>query len=74
MAITRSNSWLDVVLDIGRTFFHQKNDQLRQALAKRKTFQRTYHELSALTDRDLADLGIARADIKRLAQEAAYDL
>ena len=74
MAITRSNIGLDVVLDIGRTVFHQKTEQLRDVLAKRKTFQKTFHELSMLTDRDLADLGIARADIKKLAQETAYDL
>lgn len=74
MTITRSNIGPDVVLSIGRTFFHQKTEQLRDALARRKTFQRTYHELSVLTDRDLADLGIVRADIKKLAQETAYDL
>jgi hypothetical protein len=57
MAITRSNSGLDVVLDAGRKIFHQKRDQMKQALAKR----------------DLNDLGIPRSNIKRLAMEAAYD-
>ena len=71
MAITRSNSELDVVFDAGRTFFHQKIGQLRKAFAKRKIYRATYHELSGLTDRDLQDLGIPRSNIKRLAMEAA---
>ncbi len=34
-------------------------------------YSRTVSELGSLTDRDLADLGIARCDIPRLAREAA---
>jgi uncharacterized protein YjiS (DUF1127 family) len=74
MAITRSNSALDVVFDAGRTFFQQKSDQMRKAQAKRKVYRATYHELSSLSDRDLRDLGIPRSNIKRLAMEAAYGL
>jgi uncharacterized protein YjiS (DUF1127 family) len=73
MAVTRSNSGLDVVLDAGRTIFHQKRDQMRSALARRKVYRATFFELSALTDRDLKDLGIPRSNIKNLAMEAAYD-
>jgi uncharacterized protein YjiS (DUF1127 family) len=73
MAVTRPNSGLDVVLDAGRTVFHQKRDQIRKALAKRKVYRATYSELTVLTDRDLRDLGIPRSSIKRLAMEAAYD-
>ncbi|MBT3140000.1 DUF1127 domain-containing protein [Phaeobacter gallaeciensis] len=73
MAITRSNSGLDVVLDAGRTFFHQKRTEIQHALARRKAYRATHHELSTLTDRDLQDLGIPRSNIKRLAMEAAYD-
>ncbi|MFK7875185.1 MAG: DUF1127 domain-containing protein [Paracoccaceae bacterium] len=73
MAVTRSNSWLDVVLDAGRTIYHQKRDQIRQALAKRKVYRAALFELSVLSDRDLKDLGIPRSSIKRLAMEAAYD-
>lgn len=72
MAITRSSSWLDAVLDASRTIIHQKREGIRDALAKRKVYRATYHELSMLTDRDLADLGIPRGHIRRLAQEAAY--
>ncbi len=73
MAVTRSNSGLDVVLDAGRSIFHQKLDQIRQALAKRRVYRATFSELAALTDRDLRDLGIPRSNIKRIAKEAAYD-
>lgn len=72
MAVTRSNSGLDVVLDAGRSIVHQKRDQIRQALAKRRVYRTTLSELAALTDRDLRDLGIPRSHIKRLALEAAY--
>jgi uncharacterized protein YjiS (DUF1127 family) len=74
MAITRSNSALDVVFDAGRTFFQQNLDQMRKAQATRKVYRATYHELSSLSDRDLRDLGIPRSNIKRLAMEAAYGL
>ena len=73
MAVSRSNSGLDVVLDAGRTIFHQKRDQIRHALAKRKVYRATFSELAGLTDRELRDLGIPRSNIKRLAMEAAYD-
>jgi uncharacterized protein YjiS (DUF1127 family) len=73
MAITRSNSGLDAVLDASRTLFHQKLNEMRQALARRKIYRATHHELSVLSDRDLGDLGIPRSNIKRLAMEAAYD-
>ena len=47
---------------------------MRAALAER-TAQRRLHratlgELDALSDRDLSDLGLARADIGRVAREA----
>lgn len=73
MPTTRTRSGLDVVLDAGRTYFHRKRNQLDEALARRKVYYRTLNELSALTERDLADLGIPRSNIKRLALEAAYD-
>lgn len=72
MAITRSRSGLEVLLDAGRTLYHQGRDRMQDALAKRKVYRATYHELSMLTDRDLADLGIPRSSIRGLALEAAY--
>ena len=50
-------------------------DTLRANVAawrsRRALFNQTYNELNALSDRDLADLGLARSDIGRIAREAA---
>lgn len=40
--------------------------------AKYRLYRRTLGELANLTDRDLADLGIHRADIRDIAADAAY--
>ena len=41
-------------------------------LRKAALYARTVNELNALSDRDLADLGIGRGDVRRLAREAAF--
>lgn len=45
---------------------------LRAAWDRSRVYMRTYNELSALSTRELADLGISRSMISRLAYEAAY--
>ena len=45
---------------------------MKTALQRRKLYNQTVRELSALSSRDLADLGISRSMITRLALEAAY--
>lgn len=40
--------------------------------ANRRVYNTTLNELSALSNRDLADLGIARSEVRRIAWEAAY--
>lgn len=45
---------------------------IRLAMERRAIFARTVRELNALTDRELADLGIARASITGIAREAAF--
>ncbi|NGQ91090.1 DUF1127 domain-containing protein [Rhodobacter sp. HX-7-19] len=44
----------------------------KASLARRAVFNQTVRELNTLTERELADLGIARADIRAVAHEAAY--
>ncbi len=44
---------------------------VRAARKARAVYLQTLEELSALTDRDLADLGIARISIEDVAREAA---
>ena len=47
-------------------------DLVLTAIAQRRTYLRTVAELNALTDRELADLGISRLGIAEIAHEAAY--
>lgn len=44
---------------------------LKSRYATWKRYSRTVSELESLSNRDLADLGISRHDIQRLAREAA---
>ena len=41
-------------------------------LRQRRLFEDTVRQLDSLTDRDLADLGISRLNIRDIAREAAY--
>jgi uncharacterized protein YjiS (DUF1127 family) len=45
---------------------------LRVGLERRRVFKQTVRELQALSNRELADLGIHRSMITRVANEAAY--
>jgi len=45
---------------------------IRAAVQRRQVYQQTISELRALSDRDLADLGIHRTLIGTVAREAAY--
>ena len=45
---------------------------LGDAWSRWRVYMRTYNELSALSTRELNDLGISRSMITRLAYEAAY--
>lgn len=40
-------------------------------IARYRLYRRTLNELSALSDRDLADLGIHRSQISEIARQAA---
>lgn len=44
----------------------------RDALHRRGVYRQTRQELEALSTRELADLGISRSMITRMAWEAAY--
>lgn len=45
---------------------------LSERVAQYKLYRATINELQELSNRELADLGISRSMIKRLAYEAAY--
>ena len=54
--------------DRGTSFFKE----LGERYARYQTYRATLRELSELTTRDLADLGIHRSSIRAIAHEAAY--
>ena len=56
--------------DFGR--FANLRETLATRFANYRTFRATLNELSDLSDRELADLGLARANIKSIAYQAAY--
>ncbi|TNC62074.1 DUF1127 domain-containing protein [Rubellimicrobium roseum] len=47
---------------------------LAQRLAQFRTYRSTVNELAMLTDRELTDIGISRADIRSIARGTAYDV
>lgn len=48
-------------------------DAIRSQRAQRQAMRQTYDELSAMSDRDLADIGIARSDIRYIASQATVN-
>ena len=64
---TTANITRGADLNVGGTF-----GKLAQRWAQYRTYRRTLAELSELSARDLADLGIHRGSIRALAFEAAY--
>jgi uncharacterized protein YjiS (DUF1127 family) len=46
--------------------------RLRQAWARYAAYRKTLAELKDLSERQLADLGTTRGDLKRLARAAVY--
>ena len=45
---------------------------MRESAAKRRSFNQIVRELSALSDRELEDVGISRFNIGQIAREHAY--
>ncbi|MEP4038056.1 DUF1127 domain-containing protein [Pseudophaeobacter sp.] len=48
-------------------------DELSTKFTRYRLYRQTYNELSELTGRELADLGLNRSMIKRVAYQAAYE-
>ena len=46
--------------------------RLRQAFADHRKYLTTYDELNALSDRELADLGLSRLNVRDVAYDAVY--
>lgn len=43
-----------------------------EEMVRRRIYRTTLGELSALSNRELADLGMSRSELRRIAYEAAY--
>lgn len=61
-------AWRALVRAVGNGF-----DRFAAALERRRRQRRTYHELSALSDRQLDDIGLRRAEIPFLARKVAAE-
>lgn len=46
--------------------------RLRQALRDYRAYRRTFDELNALSDRELADLNLSRLNIRDVARDCVY--
>ena len=68
MAYVNSRSSSVSIADRFATFFKVAKDMVE----RRRVYLQTVAELANLSDRDLADLGLARANISDIAREAAY--
>ena len=55
-----------------RELFLRPLQSLRLMAQRRSIYRQTLAELSALSDRDLADLGLHRSLISAVAKDAAY--
>ena len=47
---------------------------LKDRVQKRRTFNKTVRELNKMTDRDLADIGFSRSEIKARALKSIYKI
>jgi len=72
-SIKQSGHAGSILAHIG-AFLQQERDILKTALARRRVFHKTVAELSPLSDRDLADIGISRSDIRHIAMDEAMKI
>ncbi|MEM6595637.1 MAG: DUF1127 domain-containing protein [Pseudomonadota bacterium] len=63
-----ANTTTNTIFDRVRAIFAD----LTERAARAKVYRTTLGELKELSNRELADLGIHRSEIKRIAYEAAY--
>jgi len=54
--------------------FANLRDALAHRAARRKAYRKTYDELSRVSDRDLADMGLHRSMIPGVAMQAADEV
>lgn len=68
--ISHNIGWSQTVLNNLHLQYSRVRSSVIAAKTRRDQFRATFSELNALSDRDLADIGIPRSHIRRLAFEA----
>ncbi len=71
IAKKRQNAAILALQGLWRTRLEQLWDRLAARRARSARYWQTYHELNRLSDRELADIAIPRAHIRRVALETA---
>ena len=71
IANTQRNVRLNAAIETFQTRATGILSAVKMAKVRRARFNRTYLELSALSDRELADLAIPRSQIRHIAQQEA---
>lgn len=69
MLLSRTNITLATALDSIRQQSSHVFDAVRTARMRRAQYSKTYSELARLSDRELSDLGFARANIRKIAKQ-----
>ena len=69
---TKGNDMAYTTMNRSASRFRDLRATLSDTIARRRTYRQTVHELTQLSDRELADLGIARSMIRGIATETAY--
>ncbi len=74
MAVIRqeptSNGIFDKIVQYSTIFYFSVKDRVQ----KRRAYNKTVRELSKMTDRDLADIGFSRSEIKARALKSIYKI
>ncbi|MEM5543415.1 DUF1127 domain-containing protein [Sulfitobacter sp. AS92] len=68
MAISRGTTLSSALAGLHHSYDGMRR-RVAQIKARRAAYDRTFTELTALSDRELSDIGIARCDIRRFASE-----
>lgn len=69
MLLSRTNITLATVLDSIRQQSSHTLTAVKAARHRRARYIKTYSELARLSDRELNDLGFARANIRKIAKQ-----
>ncbi len=67
---TQDRGWISNAADRLSNAILRAQSRVVQIETRRRAIARTYRELDQLSDRNLADLGFARCDLRRIARQS----